>query len=126
MEKKKILIIDDECEITALLKGALEKTGRYSVFTANSAADGLREAKRSVPDLILLDLIMREMDGATLAQHIKEDKETRGMPIIFMTGIEPRQEEGASDKIIGGHRFLIKPFQIAEAVNCIEKALRKA
>ena len=90
MEKKKILIIDDECEITALLKGALEKTGRYSVFTANSAADGLREAKRSVPDLILLDLIMREMDGATLAQHIKEDKETRGMPIIFMTGIEPR------------------------------------
>ena len=92
MEKKRILIIDDEAGFTRMVKLNLEKTGQFEVREENKATYALAAAREFKPDLILLDVIMPSMDGGDVASLIQADRNLRGTPIVFLTAtVSPRE-----------------------------------
>ena len=89
VEKKtksaKILVIDDEAEITEIIETFLKDAG-YQVLIENSSVMGIERAKNFKPDLILLDIMMPFMDGYEVCDELKKNKETENIPVIFLTG----------------------------------------
>src|SRR5438477_10515438 len=94
MEKKRILIIDDEASFTRMVKLNLEKTGTFEVREENRPAYGIAAAREFKPDLILLDAIMPTMDGGHVAAQIRNDRHLKGTPIVFLTGTVSQPEAG--------------------------------
>ena len=122
---KKILVVDDEKNITSLLAAYLESTGQYEVRTENSGVRGYEVAKQFLPDLILLDIMMNDMGGDRLANTIKNDPALRKTPIVFLTGIVTKEEVQANEGVIGGYAYLAKPVMaMRELVDCIEANIR--
>ncbi|MDD9952716.1 MAG: response regulator [Candidatus Woesearchaeota archaeon] len=80
----KILIIDDNEDITFTIKLMLEREG-YTVTVKNSGKDGLAFLEEHKPDLILLDIMMPDMDGWAVCEKIKGNKETEQIPVVFLT-----------------------------------------
>jgi two-component system alkaline phosphatase synthesis response regulator PhoP len=120
MTRKKILLIDDEQDILELLSYNLEKEG-YMMYTANNGNEGIEKAKKILPDLILLDVMMPEKDGIETCQDLRKIKELNKTLIVFLSA---RSEEfsqlagfqaGANDYIIK----LIKPKVLISKVNAL-------
>ena len=123
--KKKILVVDDEHNITAFLKSYLEDTGKFEVRTENSGEKGFETAKNFHPDLILLDIMMKDMSGDGVADRVKNDPDLRKTPIVFLTGIVTKEEVEESGGKIGGYPYLAKPIlAMRELLDCIEANLR--
>ena len=119
--KKKILVVDDEHNITTFLKSYLEDTGQFEVRTENSGEMGYEAAKVFRPDLILLDIMMKDMSGDGLADKIKNDAVLRKTPIVFLTGIVTKDEVTASGGVIGGYPYIAKPIlAMRELLDCID------
>jgi CheY-like chemotaxis protein len=81
---KKVLVVDDNENNLLLEKDLLEVAG-YTVFEAENAADGIAIARREKPDIILMDVRLPDMRGTEAAKILRQDKETRDIPIIFVT-----------------------------------------
>lgn len=125
MRKNRILVIDDERNFTRLLKLNLEKTGAYEVREENRGAQGLAAAREFRPDLILLDIMMPDMSGDEVAEQIREHKELKEIPIVFLTAIASKAEVSAQGGLIGGEEFLAKPASPEEVIARIERRLGK-
>jgi len=121
MNKKRILIVDDEENFTKILKINLEETGRYTVRTENKGSLALDAARQFKPDLILLDIFMPDMEGTEVAFGIKNDKETRDVPIVFVTGTTKTEEVEAGAGNIGGWDFVAKPVSVEKIIDVIEE-----
>ena len=123
--KYKILLVDDEKDILEFLSYNLEKEG-FTVFTANNGLKGLILAKEHIPDLIILDVMMPEMDGVTVCQKIREIEELEETLILFLTARSEEYSElagfaaGADDYITKP----IKPKLLISRVNAILKRTR--
>lgn len=83
-EIKKILIVDDDPDFTYIMKKFLEKKN-YSVIESHSGLDALDEIKTSNPDLVFMDIMMPKMDGWETCSKIKEDPETKDIPVIMLS-----------------------------------------
>src|SRR3972149_8935221 len=81
----KILVVDDEPDLTDIINTFLEGAG-YQVQTENSSVKALEKARSLKPDLILLDISMPVMDGYQLCSELKKDKSTADIPVVFLTG----------------------------------------
>ncbi|MBN2120549.1 MAG: response regulator [Candidatus Omnitrophica bacterium] len=125
MDKKKILIIDDEEGFTQVAKFNLEETGDYEVKIENRGSQGLAAAREFKPDLVLLDIIMPDIDGGEVADQIKADSITEDIPIIFLTAAVTGSEVSSRGGLIGGHPFIAKPGSLQELIDCIEKTIKK-
>jgi CheY-like chemotaxis protein len=121
-ETRRILIVDNDPNITHLVKVLLERTGHYLVFEENDATKAHQSARNFRPDLILLDIVMPETDGGEVAARIQADPELHNTPIIFLTALVTRAE-AKSGLNIQGHPFLAKPVSIPELINAIEEHL---
>ena len=82
---KKILVVDDEKEIRELIKNWLT-LNKYQVIDACSGQEAIIISKTGLPDLILLDIGMPEMDGYQTCEELKQDKKTKDIPVLFLTG----------------------------------------
>jgi DNA-binding response OmpR family regulator len=116
---RRILIVDNDKNTTHLVKILLEKTGRYLVFEENDPARAHRTARNFRPDLIFLDVVMADEDGAEIAAQMRADPELQNAPIIFLTALVTRAEANAGLHI-DGHPFLAKPIDIQELISTIE------
>jgi CheY-like chemotaxis protein len=89
---KKILVVDDEKEIRDLIRERLAQEKGYSVITAADGEEALNICKTSPLDLILLDIAMPGIDGYLTCEKLRQDKNTAGVPILFLTGkdLEPQ------------------------------------
>ena len=106
--KSKILVVDDDANLTALVKVYLERTGLYEVLEVNLAAQALGAARAFVPDAILLDVFMPGKDGVTLSREISSEPLLQRVRIMFFTA-EMLQSEAAHGEILrGGMLFLAK------------------
>lgn len=123
MQKKKILIIDDEKGFTAMLSLNLESTGNYDVRIENDPLNALSAALQFRPDLILLDIIMPNMEGPDVAIQIKSHSQLKAVPIVFLTATVTKEEVDAQGGRIGGHDFVAKPSRLADLLFSIEKGL---
>ena len=118
---KKILIVDDEPDILDIISYNLKAEG-YKVKTASSGREGVEKAKKVRPDLILLDVMMPEMDGFTLAGEIREiDKH---VPILFLTA-KSMKEDKLQGFTLGADDYLTKPFAMDELLARINAILRR-
>jgi len=113
---KKILFVDDEPMVAALMKNRLLSQG-FVVETANSGAGGLERAKTWQPDFILLDVIMPEMDGYETCRRLKAMPETQHIPVVLFTAAQESQIEFLAKKA-GAERVVQKPFvdQVFKAI----------
>lgn len=125
MQKAKILIIDDEEGFTQLVKKNLEATGKYEVKAEGKGALGLKIAKEFKPDLIFLDILMPDMEGSEVAAQIENDRDTKNIPVVFLTAIAKKEEVEQAKGIIGGHPFIAKPVTAEELITCIERNIGK-
>ena len=121
MDKKRILIIDDEPGFTQLVEMNLKQSGRYEVRAENSGALGLAAVKQFKPDLILLDILMPGMYGDEVASRLKHDEDTKNIPIVFLTAVISKEEVERERGLIGGHPFIAKPVSAEELIKVIEK-----
>ena len=123
MEKKKILIIDDERDLVDFVKIRLE-TNDYQVFSAYSGEEGIVTCVRENPDLVLLDILIPKIDGFKVCQALKKAPSTAGIPIIMLTA-KDRTEDIKSAKEAGADGYIIKPFDSATLLLSIKDQLAK-
>lgn len=119
----KILVIDDEQDICEILQYNLDTEG-YEVETANSAEEALRLIAISVPDLILLDVMMGDMSGFQMARKLKEDNSTAQIPIIFTTALDD-EDNIVKGLNIGADDYIAKPLSIKEVKARVKAVLRR-
>jgi len=110
MPGKKVLIVDDNPDLTRILEIDLKKRG-YEVITANGGEEGFKKAEDERPGLILLDIKMPDMDGFTFVRELKKSEKIRGIPVVILTGFEPMRDlfktEGIADYFVKGTDFAI-------------------
>lgn len=122
-QKKKILIIDDEPDLTMLVKLNLQKTGRYEVREENRALKGLSAAREFRPDLVLLDVMMPDLDGGDVLAQLKDDRDLKDVPVVFLTATVLKEEVAKQGGSIGGYPFIPKPFRADVLLDRIDKML---
>ncbi len=120
MERKKILVVEDEKAIADILVFNLQREG-YDTLVAYDGTDGYRQAMELAPDLILLDVMLPGMDGFEVLEHVREKHDT---PIIMLTA---REEE--ADKVAGLERgaddYITKPFSMRELMARVKANIRR-
>ena len=120
---KKILIIDDAVDIVTSLVDLLEETG-YKTYTAFNAVSALSITRNIVPDLILCDVFMPEMDGYQYLKEIRKESATANIPVIILSaGADKINIE--KGKSAGVFSFIIKPYNSLELLSLIKKAVNK-
>lgn len=112
--KPSILIIDDDSLSLSMMATLLESQN-YTVLVAEDGAMGLQRAKYSKPDLIILDILMPEIDGYEVCCRLKKNKETRDIPVIFMTSLVAIEEK-VKGLAAGAVDFITKPYQREEVL----------
>ena len=122
--KIKVLMADDEANITNMA-GAVLKDAGYEVVTASNGLEACEKALRERPDLIILDRNMPVMDGIEACKKIRDTKGISGIPIVFLTGRDDDKEilEGLRS---GAEDYIIKPFNIAEFKKRVDEILFKS
>ncbi|MBF0610946.1 MAG: response regulator [Magnetococcales bacterium] len=106
-EAAKILVVDDQMENIYLLQKALNSLG--SIYFATSGEKALQVAIQQVPDLILLDVMMPGMDGYATLVHLRQERVTRDIPVVFVTAMDHKEGEEKGLKL-GAIDYIAKPF----------------
>lgn len=122
MDKKVILTVDDSPISCTLIEKFFGES--YQILKAFSGEEALQVLKTAVVDLILLDIEMPEMDGYEVMQHLKLDAKTAGIPVIFLTGIDDRNEELKGLRM-GAVDYIQKPFHPEILNQKIESAIER-
>ena len=122
-QKKRILVVDDVPSNLDILVEVLGES--YSVSVATDGVQALEEVLREIPDLILLDILMPEMDGYEVCRRIKQDKATRDIPVIFVTSLSEAVDETRGFDL-GGVDYITKPFSIAVVKSRVQTHLELA
>jgi len=120
----KILVIDDEPEITDIVETYFENLG-YSVETANGGEEGIEAAREFKPNLILLDIMMPNTTGYDVCSKIKQMPNMASVPVVFLTGRDTREDSGRSFQS-GGDMFVKKPFSCERLAELVKIALSSA
>ena len=123
MNKKRILVIEDEKDILKPLVFRLEKQG-FSVLSASDGEIGLKEVKENLPDLIILDLFLPKLSGEEICKLIREtgDEEIENIPIVMLTA-KSSEADRIVGRVIGANSYLTKPFEIQELMREIERLI---
>src|SRR5436190_18217903 len=121
--KQKILIVDDEPDALELI-GFNLKSGGYEVVTAENGNEALKKARVFLPNLILLDLMIPEVDGLEVCKILRRDPTTAGIPIIMVTA-----KAAELDRILGlelgANDYVTKPFSPRELVLRVKNLLQR-
>lgn len=109
MSIKKVLVVDDEADIRAIIQGCLEDIAEWDVLSAASGEEGIRLAATEQPDGILMDVSMPGMSGLEALRRLQEDSKTRMIPVVLLTAkaLLEEQEIFATLAIAG---VIVKPF----------------
>ena len=114
----RILLIDDDANVTALLRSRLEGTGRYEVTVVNRPKEAVAMAVASAPVLIVCDIDMPGMDGGDVSAALFADDETRDIPVLFLSQLLSGERE------VGGRHAIAKSAPLAELQARIEALLK--
>ena len=113
MSKTRVLVVDDDPNLSRLAAMILESTGTYEVMVVNQSKAALAAARQFQPALMLLDVDMPEKSGGDIAREAAADAGLRSIPVLFLTGLVSHDEAGTSVYESGGMRFLSKPVEPA-------------
>lgn len=120
---KTVIIVDDHIDLVTMLKSILVAEG-YSVLSAYSGFDLFKLLEHRIPDLILLDIMMPEMDGFEVLQRLKDNPVTSSIPVIFLTA-KIASEDISRGYGLGADHYITKPFTRVQLKSAIESLLAK-
>ena len=123
MDKRRILICDDEETVRLLVRKMLDKD--YIVLEATNGEEAVETAKTQQPDLILMDLIMPKMDGYTACSEIAAGQATREIPVVMLTAVGHEFNKKYATEM-GAAGYVTKPFTTHELVEAISRLLVRA
>ncbi len=122
-QQGRVLVVEDERDVADLIRYNLTKEG-YDVVVAPTGSDALKQAREVHPDLVLLDIMVPQLNGWEVCRRLKQDVETKNIPVIMVTG---RVEEG--DKVLGfemgADDYVTKPFSPRELIARIRAVARR-
>ena len=122
MDKKRILLVDDEDDIREVAQVSLECIAGWDVVTARSGREAINRAREEKPDAILLDVMMPDMDGPTTFLHLQSDPETVDIPVILLTAkVQATDRRRFSELGVSG--VVSKPFDPIELPAEVERIL---
>ena len=124
MESKKILVVDDEKDIVEIISMHLERED-YEVTGAYDGQEALQKIISQKPDLVVLDIMMPKMDGHSLNIKLKENPETKDIPVIVITGKGHLREIIMAREDVTVVDYLEKPFQMNELLEKIKNVFEK-
>ncbi|MCD4780831.1 MAG: response regulator [Candidatus Omnitrophica bacterium] len=122
---KKILVIDDDLTDLRIIDKNIS-SHNYEVITAATPQDGLNKAKEIKPDLIILDIIMPDIDGAEVYSLLKKEPETHNIPVIFLTAALDKEK---NEQVLGPDieedffNIIAKPFNEKEVIDRIKSII---
>lgn len=119
MAQKSILVIDDEADFIDAVKMRLEPSG-YDVIAAYNGQDGLGKAKKELPKVILLDLVMPKMNGFEVLSLLRADPRTSLIPVIMITGQSDIEYLFDAGKL-GATEYIVKPVNMENLLELISK-----
>lgn len=121
-EKKKIVVADDEPFILSALQDTLSDD--YAIYTASNGKEAIKLVEKVMPNLIILDVMMPEMDGLEACKQLKKNKETSSIPVIILTakGQITDIEKGFKS---GADAYVVKPFSPARLIEKVEEIFEK-
>ena len=120
--KRKVMVVDDDVNLTRLVKQVLEKKGDYEVVVENVSTRAAQRVLEIMPDLIVLDVVMPGKDGGEVQWEIRQNERTKRIPIVILTSMVTKEESG----MIAGDKFLAKPVRMDELISAIEAGLMPA
>jgi CheY-like chemotaxis protein len=123
MNIPRILVVDDEPNLSNLVRLILEKTQRFEVRTENRSALALSAARDFRPDMILLDVDMPGKDGGEVARQVQAEPGLRDVKIVFLTSLVSRSEAGERETMRGGMPFLSKPVNPKVLIETVDRLL---
>jgi DNA-binding NarL/FixJ family response regulator len=123
-ERKKLLLIDDDPNLILLVKDYLEFRG-YEVVTTENGREALKILDREIPDLIICDVMMPEMDGYSFVKYVRENSRTNWIPVLFLSA-KGQSQDRVKGLNTGADVYMVKPFEPDELVAQIEASLNQA
>ncbi|MCF7888005.1 MAG: response regulator [Candidatus Omnitrophica bacterium] len=123
-EVKKILVVDDEEDLTYFLKANLEIEEQYHVIAVTRARDAFKTAMRIKPDLIILDIMMPQIDGIKVLKKLKGSKETLSIPVIMLSAKDDNATKIEAAALYD-ECYITKPVQIEELKTKIKEIFQR-
>ena len=123
-DNKKLLLIDDDPNLILLVKDYLEFRG-YEVMAAGNGREALEILNLHLPDMIICDVMMPEMDGYAFVNKIRQDSRTSSIPIMFLSA-KGQSQDKIKGLTTGADIYMIKPFEPEELVAQVESSLKQA
>jgi len=124
MERPKKILIADDDENIRITMGSLLSLEGYEVITAENGEETLEMIRTGDPDLLILDLMMPEMDGASVAHDLSSRVSGKRIPIIIVSGLVLEDTGKQFDTASGNVKFLKKPFEITELLALVNESLK--
>ena len=121
--RKKVLFIEDDAIVRENTAELLELSN-YNVITASNGKNGVELAKKHIPDIIVCDILMPELDGYGVLKKLSKDKKTLHIPFIFLSA-KTEREDIRKGMNMGADDYITKPFNEAELISAIESRLAK-
>lgn len=121
MSRGRLLLVDDDDDIRAIARMSLTRVGGWEVVAAASADEAEAAARQAPPAVVLLDVMMPDVDGWTVARELGADERTREIPIVFLTARAEAADKRMGQQL-GGVGYLVKPFDpvaIGDFVECV-------
>jgi CheY-like chemotaxis protein len=122
--RRRVLIVDDEPDLVDMLALRLEATGLFEVERAHDGPTGLACAHDHRPDVVLLDNIMPGMDGWEVCRRLREDPESRDVPVVIMTAGAPKESQRLAREV-AADALILKPYDQSEVIQTL-KTVRHA
>jgi len=123
MNKKRILLVDDELDLVETVRFSLELEG-YDVLVTHNGEDALNQARKENPDLILLDLMLPKLDGYKVCRLLKFDERYKHIPILMLTA-KTQEKDKLLGKETGADEYITKPFEMDELMRKVKSYLSK-
>ncbi|PSB11121.1 DNA-binding response regulator [Pleurocapsa sp. CCALA 161] len=121
---KKILIVDDDLTLRKILQNSLEQRG-YQVISVGSGTDALASFSQDVPDLVVSDVSMPEMDGFEFCRQLRSQPSGKLIPFIFLSA-KGELDDRVQGHTIGADNYLTKPFEMKELLANIEALIERS
>lgn len=123
MDKKKILLVDDEKDLVETVSFRLEAFG-YKVIPAYDGKEALEKAKKDKPDLIILDLMLPKIDGYKVCRMLKFDEKYKNTPVIMFSA-RAQDSDKELGRQVGADDYITKPFDAAVLLEKIKSLLKE-
>lgn len=123
---KKILLVDHEPQVTALVRRALESTGKYLVKVEQDGRLALHAAPWFLPDLVLLDTAKAELESEEVNRQLRSEPALRDTPFLFLSGNAATEKKVVTGGFISGYSFLTTAVSLDDLIRCVDEILNPA